>query len=170
MVKTFIMTKLRLLLLGAFCICINICSAQKSTTRYIDKFLPIAKDLSAQWGIPVSIILGVSILESGSGTSINCKQLHNYFGVKGHNHLKKRHTKYKQYATAEESFNDFCGIVSRKKYYDKLKGDMNYRAWLTAMNKRNYAGAKEVWIHRVKLLIAKHQLSQYDQTTTTDTQ
>ena len=166
MVKTFFMKKLRLLLLGVFCISINICSAQKSTLHYIDKFLPIAKDLSAQWGIPVSIILGVSILESGSGTSINCKQLHNYFGIKGHNHLKKRHTKYKQYATSEESFNDFCSIVSRKKYYPKLKGNMDYKLWLSAMNKRHYAGAKEVWIHRIRLLIAKHELYQYDDQTT----
>jgi Bax protein len=165
MVKTFIMNKLRLLLLGAFFVSINICSAQKSTTHYIEKFLPTAKDLSVQWGIPVSIILGVSILESGSGTSINCKQLNNFFGVKGRNHLKKRHTKYKQYANARASFDDFCGIVSRKKFYPQLKGNMNYRLWLTAMNKRNYAGAKEVWIHRIKLLITRHKLHQYDQLT-----
>lgn len=159
------MYKIRLLLVGIFFVSINICSAQKSTNSYIEKFLPIAKDLSVQWGIPVSIILGVSILESGSGTSINCRQLNNYFGVKGHNHLKKRHTKYKQYATSEDSFNDFCRIVSRKKFYAKLKGNQDYKLWLTAMNKRNYAGAKEVWIQRIKLLIRKHKLQQYDQTT-----
>ena len=157
------MNQLRLLLLGIFCVSINICSAQKSTTNYIEKFLPMAQDLSAKWGIPVSIILGVSILESGSGTSVNCRQLNNYFGIKGHNHLKKRHTKYKQYASAEASFNDFCRIVSEKKYYPKLKGTFNYHIWLSAMNKRHYAGAKEVWIQRIKLIIIRHKLGRYDQ-------
>jgi hypothetical protein len=165
MIKTFIMYKPRLLLLSVFFVSINICSAQKSSKRYIEKFLPMAKDLSAQWGIPVSIILGVSMQESGCGTSINCKQLNNYFGVKGHNHLKKRHTKYKQYASAEASFNDFCGILSRKKFYPKLKNNMDYKLWLMYMNKHKYASAKEVWIHRIKLLIAKHKLYQYDQAT-----
>ena len=156
------MPKLRLLLLSIFFIAANVCSAQKSATKYIDKYLPMAKDLSSQWGIPVAIILGVSMQESGCGTSINCKQLNNFFGVKGHNHLKKRHTKYKQYASAEESFNDFCGIISRKKFYPKLKGNTNYKLWLTDMNKHNYASAQEVWIARIKVLIVKHKLHQYD--------
>jgi Bax protein len=157
------MNKLRLLLVSVFFVSINICSAQKATTRYIEKFLPLAKELSTQWGIPVAIILGVSIHESGSGTSINCRQLHNYFGVKGRNHLKKRHTKYKQYDSARASFEDFCRIVSTKKYYPKLKGTFDYKIWLSAMNKRKYASAKEVWIHRIKLIIARQKLYQYDQ-------
>src|SRR5579862_9887498 len=110
------MNRLRLLLMGVLFVSVNLCSAQKVATRYIERFLPLAKELSGQWGIPVAIILGVSIHESGSGTSINCRQLHNYFGVKGRNHLHKRHTKYKQYDSARSSFEDFCGIVSRKKY------------------------------------------------------
>lgn len=137
--------------------------SQKVINRYITRFLPTAQALSTEFGIPVSIILGVSILESGSGTSLNCKQLNNYFGVTGKNQLKKRKTMYKQYPDAEASFRDFCGIVSRKKYYPKLKNNMNYRLWLTAMNKANYAGAKQVWINRVTSLIVKHHLATFDQ-------
>jgi Bax protein len=159
------MSKVKWLLTGLLCLGVNICSAQKLNTHYIQKFLPTAQDLSAQWGIPVSIILGVSMLESGGGKSINCKQLNNYFGVKGRNHLKKRHTKYKQYGSAEASFNDFCVILSRKKFYSKLKNNMDYKLWLVAMNKHHYAGAKEVWIQRVKLTIIHHKLSQYDDAT-----
>jgi flagellum-specific peptidoglycan hydrolase FlgJ len=162
------MNKLRLLLTGFLLFSITICSAQKVTTHYIEKFLPLAKDLSAQWGIPISIILGVSIHESGSGTSINCRQLNNYFGVKGHNHLRKRHTKYKQYASAEDSFKDFCRILSRKKFYPKLKGNTNYKLWLTSMNRHHYAGAKEVWIARIKEIILKHKLHRYDEETPVD--
>src|ERR1700751_5034009 len=117
------MKKALWLLAGMLLLNAHICSAQRSTTSYISKFLPMTRELSLQWGIPISIILGVSILESGSGTSINCRQLNNYFGVKGRNHLKKRHTKYKQYASAEASFNDFCRILSRKTFYFKLKNN-----------------------------------------------
>jgi flagellum-specific peptidoglycan hydrolase FlgJ len=141
----------------------NICSAQEVTLKYIRKHLPLATNLSQQWGIPVSIILGVSILESGSGTSPNCRQLNNYFGVKGRNHLKKRHTKYKQYASAEESFADFCGIVSRKRFYPKLKNNMDYHIWLKDMNKSKYSSAKEVWMHRITLVINKYKLYKHDE-------
>ncbi len=141
-------------------------NAQKVTTNYIEKFLPVSQKLCVEYGIPASIILGVSILESGSGTSTNCRQLNNYFGITGKNNLKKRRSVYKQYATAEDSFVDFCKIVSRKKFYPKLKNNMSYQQWLTAMNHAKYAGAKGVWISRVSSIIVKHRLSQHDKTAT----
>ena len=137
-------------------------SGQKVITNYINKFLPVAKDLSGEFGIPVSILLGVSILESGSGTSKNCRQLNNYFGVTGRNHLKKRHSVYKQYISAEESFRDFCGILSRKNFYPGLKSNMTYSKWLAAMIHAGYAGAKNVWITRITSLIKKYKLNHYD--------
>jgi Bax protein len=136
--------------------------AQKKTLGYIDKFLPIAKDLSTEFGIPVSIILGVSITESASGTSSNCKDLNNFFGVKGKNHLKKRKTKYKQYEKPEDSFRDFCGIISRKKFYSKLKNSNDYKKWLNEMNKAEYAGAKETWVKFVGKIIRYYKLYEYD--------
>jgi len=157
------MNKVKLTLCCLLLLIVNICSAQEVTLRYIRKHLPMAKDLSQQFGIPVSIILGVSILESGSGTSLNCRQLNNYFGVKGRNHLKKRHTKYKQYASAEESFEDFCGILSRKRFYYKLKGNMDYHIWLKDMNRSKYSSAKEVWMHRITLVIVRYKLYKHDQ-------
>ena len=142
---------------------VNICSAQEVTLKYIRKHLPLAADLSQEYGIPTSIILGVSILESGSGTSLNCRQLNNYFGVKGHNHLKKRRTKYKQYASAKESFTDFCGILSRKRFYPRLKNNMDYHLWLRDMNRSKYSSAQEIWVHRIKLIITKYKLYEHDQ-------
>lgn len=137
-------------------------TAQKVVYNYIDKFSPISKELCVEYGIPASIILGVSILESGSGTSKNCKQLNNYFGITGKNNLKKRRTMYKQYAKPEDSFRDFCGVLSRKKFYATLKNNMDYKQWLAAMNKANYAGAKGVWVSRVSNVITKHKLTKYD--------
>ena len=156
------MPKNRIVYLVALLLLVNVCSGQKVIRNYICRFLPFASELSVEYGIPVSIILGVSILESGSGTSKNCRQLNNYFGVTGRNRLKKRHSAYKQYASPEDSFRDFCNIISRKKFYLKLKNEMHFTKWLPAMNHASYAGAKGVWISRITRIIVKHRLSQYD--------
>ena len=136
--------------------------AQKATLHYIDKYLPIAKELSFEFGIPVSVILGISILESNSGKSANCKDLNNFFGVKGKNHLKKRKTKYKQYVKPEDSFRDFCGIISRKKFYKKMQNSPDYKKWLHEMNKASYAGAKESWVKAIGKIIRFYKLTSYD--------
>lgn len=156
------MTKIKLIFCAAILFFSNLGIGQKVITNYINRFLPIAKELSAEFGIPVAVILGVSTLESGSGTSKNCKQLNNYFGVTGRNSLRKRHSAYKQYATPEDSFRDFCNIVSRKKFYPKLKDNKNYSKWLAAMNHASYAGAKNIWVSRITNIIIKHHLAQYD--------
>jgi len=49
--------------------------------KFIKNFKPLADSLSEEYGIPASVILGISIIESGSGTSRNCKLLNNYFGI-----------------------------------------------------------------------------------------
>ena len=136
--------------------------AQKATLHYIDKYLPIAKELSFEFGIPVSVILGISILESNSGKSANCKDLNNFFGVKGKNHLKKRKTKYKQYVKPEDSFRDFCGIISRKKFYKKMQNSPDYKKWLHEMNKASYAGAKESWVKAIGKIIRFYKFTSYD--------
>jgi flagellum-specific peptidoglycan hydrolase FlgJ len=146
-------------------LCLGIGSAlraQKVTDRFIEKFLPVAKDIKAELGIPIAIILGVSILESGSGTSINARQLNNYFGMRGRNAIRHRHTTYKQFASAQDSFESFGRLMTTKKFYKKLKDNMDYHKWLTAMNAANYAGAKGVWITRVGGVIKRYNLSLYD--------
>ena len=115
------MQKMKLAFIAGILLIANICNSQPVSTKYIDRFLPVAKKLSLEFGIPVSVILGVSILESGTGTSINCRQLNNYFGVTGRNHLKKRRSDYKQYSNAEDSFRDFCEILSRKNFYPRFR-------------------------------------------------
>ena len=156
------MIKMKLTLIAAIVLGINICSGQRAITKFISQYEPVAKALALEYGIPVAIILGVSTLESGSGTSVNARQLNNFFGVTGRNSLRKRRSVYKQYASAEDSFRDFCDIMSRKKFYAGLKDNMSYTKWLAAMNHASYAGAKGVWISRVSSIIRKHKLEQYD--------
>ena len=156
------MLKLRPTFIAALCVVSSLCVGQKVMTKYIDHYVPLARTLSSEYGIPVAIILGVSTLESGSGTSPNAKQLNNFFGVTGKNKLKKRRSVYKQYPRPEDSFRDFCDIVSRKKFYPGLKDNMSYSKWLAAMNHASYAGAKSVWINRVTQIVKKYKLDLYD--------
>ncbi len=90
---------LRLLMLILLSVIFNSSFAQ---TKFVKKFRPLADSLSTEYGIPASVMLGVSILESSSGTSRNCKLLNNYFGIVGKNKLFKTKgikTRYKQYDT-----------------------------------------------------------------------
>src|SRR6202012_48508 len=71
-----------------------------SQSKYIRKYRPLADSLASESDIPAAIILGVAVIESGSGTSRNCRLLNNHFGIVGKNIVFKTHgvrTKYKQY-------------------------------------------------------------------------
>lgn len=135
-------------------------SAQSKT--FIQKFSPLADSLSAEYGIPAAVILGVSIVESGSGTSRNCRLLNNYFGIVGKNDLLKTKgikTRYKQYPDATASFVGFCKLLAKKKYYKKLKGNMDYKLWTEAISKSGYSEVPSVWRQRINDAIKKNKLS-----------
>lgn len=139
-------------------------SAQSKT--FVQKFRPLADSLSAEYGIPTAVILGVSIVESGSGTSRNCKLLNNYFGIVGKNNLLKTKgikTRYKQYPDATASFTDFCKLLAKKKYYKKLKGNMDYKQWVDAISKSGYSEMPSVWKQRINDAIKKNKLAANDQ-------
>jgi Bax protein len=143
-----------MLLLGC-CLQVN---AQKA---YIRQYKPLADSLSLAYGIPAAVILGVAIIESSSGTSRNCKLLNNHFGIVGKNNLLKTkniRTRYKQYANATSSYVDFCKLISRKKFYPKLKGNKRYLPWVDAISKSNYSEVPDVWKQRVTTTIKKNKL------------
>jgi flagellum-specific peptidoglycan hydrolase FlgJ len=68
-------------------------------------------------------------------------------------------TRYKQYPDATASFADFCKLQSRKKYYTKLKGNMDYKVWVEAISKSGYSEAPATWKQRVSDTIKKNKLS-----------
>jgi flagellum-specific peptidoglycan hydrolase FlgJ len=141
------------------------CCAQSAPAQkgqdYVERFRPSAVLLMERSGIPASIILGISMVESAMGTSKIARQLNNYFGVKGKNKARFK-SAYKQYETPEHSFKDFVRIVRSKKYYPNLKGQKDYKKWLKAMNKYGYAEAKGKWIHDVSLMISRYNLDEID--------
>lgn len=157
--QTAIFNCRRPLLLCLFSLVLGSAFAQ---SKFVKKFSPLADSLSDEYGIPACVILGVSILESGSGTSRNSKLLNNYFGIVGKNKLdpaKGQKSRYKQYPNATASFIDFCHLVKKRKYYKNLKDNMNYVLWVDAISKHGYSEIPEIWKERVIAAIRKNKLS-----------
>ena len=120
----------------------------RSQDAYILKYRPLADPLAAQYGIPVTLILGIAVLESSSGTSRNARLLNNHFGIVGKNRLlqtKGIRTRYKQYPDADSSFVDFCKLLSHRKYYAKLRGSADTDAWVDAMARAGYSERPDEW-------------------------
>lgn len=144
----------------------TIAVAQKTVKKFIKKYESLAVEKSKTHQIPASIILGVSMVESDAGRSIICKSLNNYFGVKGANKSSQKkmgyQSAYKEYKTAAESFEHFCQIVKKKRFYQKLKGNTDYKEWLKQMNQAEYAAAKQKWIDHIIKTIKVFNLTQYD--------
>lgn len=133
-----------------------------SQTKYVEQYKSLADSLSEVYGIPVSVILGVAILESGSGTSRNSKLLNNHFGIVGKNNLLKTKgikTRYRQFPDVASSYVYFCKLLTRKKFYPKLKDNMDYNLWLEAMIKAKYSEAPVEWKKRITSVIKKNRLS-----------
>ena len=141
------------------------CGAQSHAQvhAFIKKFKPLAVQLSAEFNIPVEIILGVSIIESGVGKSKNCRLLNNYFGIVGKNNLRKKnstyHSMFKQYPDAEASFRDFCHKMSKKKFYSSLKNNDDYHDWVNAMSKSGYSQYPGIWKKNVLSVIKQYKLA-----------
>jgi flagellum-specific peptidoglycan hydrolase FlgJ len=137
------------------------CFFSNSQTAYVKQYRPVADSLANAYGIPAAVILGVAIIESSSGSSRNCKLLNNHFGIVGKNTAYKRKkikTRYKQYINGKSSYIDFCNIISRKKFYKKLKGNLNFHLWVDAISKAGYSEVPSVWKQRVTGAILNNHL------------
>jgi flagellum-specific peptidoglycan hydrolase FlgJ len=145
--------------------------AQNAAKLYLEKHSQKAIMIMQKTGIPASIILGVSMVESANGTSRNAKLLNNYFGIKGKNNLAKTNpgsrSAYKGYDNVIASFRDFARIIQNKKYYPTLKGTYDVNEWLFHMNKHGYAEAKGTWVAHIKSMVKKYNLKQFDSVKTT---
>jgi len=145
-----------------FCLLFVLTGASAQTKAYISKYRPLADSLAAVYEIPMAVILGIAVVESSSGAGRNCKLLNNHFGIVGKNHLwktKKIKTRYKYYPNATESYISFCRLMTHKKFYKKLKGNLNYKLWLTAISKSGYSELPSVWIPRITSIIQNYKLS-----------
>lgn len=125
--------------------------------RYIEQNRKMAKELSQKYGIPKGIILAVAFVETGGGTSKGAKTYNNHFGIIGKNNIVK--SKYRSFNSKEESYEAFCKLVSRKKYYNSLKGNNNIDEWIKAIASAGYSEHPTEWKRRVSIIINKFNLS-----------
>ncbi|RFS23831.1 hypothetical protein DVR12_08030 [Chitinophaga silvatica] len=144
----------------------NVGFAQQSTNNYLSKFSPVSVNLMQETGIPASVILGVAMLESGTGTSRNAKLLHNHFGIVGKNNLHEikpgQRSVYKQYANDVASYEHFVAVLAKKKWFGEMKGNPEFSTWLKKMNTSGYSSAGHEWIRRVTNIINKYKLYKLD--------
>lgn len=154
--KSFVLV----LALGIFAI--TKVSAQSSA--YVDKYSPIAKEMMEEHGVPASVILAIAMHESGNGGSKVAKNLNNHFGVKGKNNSTVIRSAYKGYRSVLDSYDDFVGIVKRKKttqsLFEKHPGE-KYEAWVKAIARSGYSTSKG-WTSKVIATIRKYHLDTFD--------
>jgi len=140
--------------------------AQSAAQKYIDTYSPLAIEVLAKYQIPPSLILGIALHESASGTSKLCRTKHNHFGVKARVKSSKSKsgyvTAYRTFATDEASYLHIGEMISKRKYYPGLKGDMDYMKWLKAMKASGYARSSS-WISVIDKTIKRYDLTRLDQ-------
>lgn len=139
-------------------------AAQNSARIYIEKYKDIAIEQMNEYGLPASVILGVSMHESGNGTSKIAKYLNNHFGMKGKNSSTEIRSSYRGYESVKESYKDFIGAMNRSKKFRELFtkfSDYDYRNWVLGIENGGYAASK-TWGSQVLATIRKYKLYEYD--------
>jgi hypothetical protein len=118
--------------------------------KYIQKYLPLAKELWIRYKIPVAITLAQGIIESRSGTSTLAVQNNNHFGMKcfakncrkGHctNHTDDTHKDFfKKFKTVRECFLERGKLLSSGRYAKLKKHGRDYRKWAYGLKSVGYA-------------------------------
>lgn len=127
-------------------------AAHAQNKKYITDHKILATLLGEHYGIPASVILAVATVESSGGAGATAKVLNNHFGMVGHNRYVNRYghkSRYKQYDNEYASYLDFCNMISRKRFYSKLKNNKNPQAWIKAMSHSGYSEVPEEWEQKI---------------------
>lgn len=152
--------KLKIMLVIVLLLLTLVLNAQVKTyqnqTQFIQKYDSISLILMEEYNIPRSIILGISMHESGYGTSKLSINKHNYFGI-------KKNKYYREYNSDIDSFYDFCILISKKKYYNYLinKNISDYNLWINELRKSGYSEDTN-WSIKVLHYINKYKLYDKD--------
>jgi flagellum-specific peptidoglycan hydrolase FlgJ len=139
--------------------------AQSAAEAYVNKFNYLAIEILNIYQIPASLILGIALQESAAGTSKLCRVNHNHFGVKGRVKSSKTKsgyvTSYRKFESDEASYLYIGELISSRKYYTVLKGNMDYMKWLKAIHAAKYA-TSPTWVSHVDKMIKRYNLTRFD--------
>ena len=145
-----------LLAIGLFAMVVT-ASARNGNGSYISNHKAIAILLSHRYGIPASLILAVATVESSGGKGPAARVLNNHFGMEGRNCYCTKSgftSRYKQYDNVFASYLDFCQLLTRKRFYRKLKNNKDCTAWVKAMSQAHYSEVPEEWEQKVMGVLA----------------
>jgi len=146
-IKSLLKIKLLVLIL-----LVSVVSVQAQNKAYINNHKVIALALAERYGIPAPVILAIATIESSGGNGPVAKVLHNHFGIEGKNSYVNRRghsSRYKQYANTFASYLDFCKLITHKRFYNKLKGIDDSKAWIMAISRGGYSETPEEWRKKV---------------------
>lgn len=136
--------------------------AQTKTDDYIETYKEAAISTMNQHGIPASIVLGIAIHESASGTSRIARYLNNHFGLKGKSGPKKIKSAYKGYENVEDCYSDFIAHLKTRftGLFTKYT-PVDYRGWARGIQRGGYAHSR-TWASQVTAIIKKYHLYELD--------
>jgi Bax protein len=157
MIKKLFRTKVFILGLLVLSLCAN---AQNSA--YINNHRVVAEVLAKTYGIPAAVILAVAAIESSGGTCATARVLNNHFGIEGDNEFVTPSgfsSRYKQYDNALASYIDFCQLITRKRFYPRLKNNQNCKAWVKAISKCGYSEVPQQWEQKVFSVLSRIEYS-----------
>lgn len=128
--------------------------AQKVVAQKSDYFVenwPLAYEMQEKYEIPACLILSVAYVESGGGISKVGRLLNNHFGIVGSSkpEISGLKSKYKYYPSIRDSYIGFCTLVSSKKYYIGIKGNLDIRLWANSIASMGYAENATLWSNTV---------------------
>lgn len=136
-------------------------SASAQNKKYITNHKVIATLLSEHYGIPASVILAVAAVESSGGAGPAAKVLNNHFGIVGKNDIvnhRGHKSRYKRYDNVYASYIDFCNMITRKRFYSKLKNNDNPQLWIKAMSHSGYSEKPEEWEQKIYSVLTANKL------------
>lgn len=158
-------SKMLLVLVLCFASVTTLLGQQKfSPSSYIEQHKSVAQQLMRETGVPASVILAVAIHESAYGNSRIARHLNNHFGIKGKNNSKTIRSAYKGYESVLASYNDFVGLLKRRKatqtLFDK-HSPLDYAVWVKGIARSGYSVTKS-WSSKILGTIERYDLDDLD--------
>lgn len=143
----------------------------QSLVEYLRKFAPIAVYEMKHFGIPASIKLSQSILESYYGNSMLATESNNHFGIKCGKYWAGDFIEhdddeigeyFRKYESPWHSFRDHSKFLKKPRYAKLFFLCINnYKGWAKGLQYAGYATAKD-YAERIISNIEKYQLWRFD--------
>ncbi len=119
----------------------------KKVSTFFNRIWNDAVFVSTEYKIPIALVLAQAAQETGFGTSKNCVNNNNYFGV-------RRCKQYETYSCRYESFVDYASNVLGADCY---KGCTTLQDWFNALECCKYASDPN-YIKQLNQIIKKYNL------------